>query len=175
MANIDAPIGLWPVRHLTGGEIRANEYIVTTGATIYQGDLLKVVAAGTVEPSAANDGVIVIGVAAEYVSDSASAAGKKIRVYDDPYIVFGVQMDDAGVITSSAADVFATANHLAGSGSATTYLSGHELDESDIGTGGQLRILGLCNTRDANNAWGDHADVEVQIAEHIFNAAVAGV
>ncbi len=38
MANIDAPIGFWPVRHLTGGQIRANKYIVTTGATIYQGD-----------------------------------------------------------------------------------------------------------------------------------------
>lgn len=175
MANIDAPIGFFPVRHLTGGEIRANKYVLTTGSTAYRGDLLKVVAAGTVEPSAANDGVIVIGVAAEYIDDSASAGGKEILVYDDPYLVYCVQMDDAGAITSSAADIFATANHLAGSGSSTTKLSGHELDESDIGTGGQLRILGLCNVRDSNNAWGDNADVEVQIAEHIFNAAVAGV
>lgn len=176
MANIDNPIGLWPVKHLAGGEAdRTNQYIVTTGATIYKGDLLKVVAGGTVEPSAANDGVIVIGVAAEYVDDSASAGSKTVLVYDDPYTIFGIQMDDAGAITSSAVDIFATANHLAGSGSTTTHLSGFELDESDIGTGGQLQILGLCNTRDANNAWGDHADVLVRIAEHLFNAAVAGV
>jgi len=174
MANIDAPIGLWVSRHLTGGEIRAKDYCVTASATIFQGDLLKVVAAGTVQASVANDGVIVIGVAAEYKVGNSSGT-TKILVYDDPYIIFGVQMDDDGAITSSAIDVFATANHLAGTGSTTTYLSGHELDESDIGTGGQLRILGLCNTRDPNNAWGDHADVEVQIAEHIFNAAVAGV
>jgi len=174
MANIDAPIGFWVSRHKTGGEIRANSYTLTASATVYRGDLLKVVAGGTVEASAANDGVIVIGVAAEYKVAAATGI-TKVLVYDDPYIVFGVQMDDAGAITSSAVDVFATANHLAGSGSATTFLSGFELDESDIGTGGQLRILGLCDTRDPNNAWGHNADVEVQIAEHIFNAAVAGV
>lgn len=174
MPNIDAPIGFWVSRHLTGGEIRAKDYCVTANATIFRGDLLKVVAAGTVEASAAGGGVTVIGVAAEYKVGNA-AGTTKILVYDDPYIIFGVQMDDEGLIVSSAIDVFATANHLAGIGSTTTYLSGHELEESNIGTGGQLRILGLCNTRDPNNAWGDWADVEVQIAQHLFNAAVAGV
>jgi len=174
MANIDAPVGFFPVRHLTGGEIRTNEYVLTTGQTVYRGDLLKVVAGGTVQVAAADIGLSAIGVAAEYVSDSDSAGGKTVKVYDDPYIVFGVQMDDVGT-DSTSADIFATANHLAGSGSTTTYLSGHELDMSDIGTGAQLKILGLCMTRDANNAWGGNADVEVIFNEHLFKAAVAGV
>lgn len=171
MANVDNPRGFWPVGHLCGAPITTREFVVTTGKTCYQGDLLKVVAAGTVEPAAANDGIIVIGVAAEYVSDAASAGGKKIRVYADPYILFGVQTD-TGTATTSAG-VFATANHEAGSGSSTTKQSGHELDASDIGTGGQLQILGLVD--EPNNAWGEHSDVVVRIAEHLFNAAVAGV
>lgn len=171
MANVDNPRGFWPVAHLCGGQIQTREFIVTTGQVIYQGDLLKVMAAGTVEESDANDGVIVIGVAAEYVTDAASAGGKKIQVYCDPYIVFGVQADTGTAPT--AADLFAQANHVAGAGSATTKLSGHELDASDITTGGQLRIIGKVESPD--NAWGEHVDLLVVISEHYFNAAVAGV
>ena len=171
MANKDFPRGLWPIRHLTGGEIRSREYTVTTGSTVYTGDLLKAVNGGTVEPSAANDGIIVVGVAAHYVDDSASAGGKKVQVYDDPYIVFGAQAD-SGTATTSA-DVFETANHVAGSGSSTSYLSGHELDASDIATGAQLKIIGLVDAQ--GNAWGEHSDVEVLINEHLYKAAVAGV
>lgn len=164
MANVDSPRGFWPLRHLSGGEIRTTKYILTTGATAYQGDLLKGVAGGTVEPSAANDGIIVVGVAAEYVDDSASAGGKTILVYDDPNIVFGVQADSG--TTVAATEVFATANHVAGSGSATTYQSGHELDSSDLGTGLQLRVIGKIDTPD--NAWGEHVNLEVIINEHIL-------
>lgn len=171
MANVDSPKGFWPLRHLCGGEIRTNQYTLTTGSTAYKGDLLKVVAAGTVEPSAADDGTIVVGVAAEYVDDSASVGGQNIAVWDDPYIVFGVQ-SDSGTATTSA-DMFATANHVAGSGSTTTHLSGHELDASDITTGSQLKIIGLISTPD--NAWGEHSKLEVLINEHLYKAAVAGV
>lgn len=171
MANVDNPRGFWPVGHLCGAPITTREFIVTTGQTIYQGDLLKCVDAGTVEESDANDGVIVVGVAAEYVDDSGSAGGKKIRVYCDPYILFGVQCDSGTAPAATA--VFSTANHVAGSGSSTTKLSGHELDASDIETGGQIEVLGLVD--EPNNTWGEHCDVVVRIAEHKFNAAVAGL
>lgn len=171
MANVDNPKGFWPIRHQCGGEIRSNEYIVTTGSTVYRGDLLKVVAAGTVEAAAADAGVIVVGVAAEYASDSGSAGGVKVLVYDDPYIVFGIQADTGTAV--AATGVFATANHVAGSGSATTFLSGHELDSSDIGTGAQLKIIGKIS--EPNNSWAEHVDLEVLISEHLYKAAVAGV
>jgi hypothetical protein len=171
MANVDQLRGFWPIGHLLGGEIRTKTFIVTTGATCYQGDLLKVVAAGTVEPSVADDGVIVIGVAAEYVTDSGSAGGKEIQVYADPYIEFGIQ-SDSGTATT-ALTVFATANHVATTGNTTTLQSKHELDSSDITTGGQLEILGLVDMPD--NDWGEHSKLRVRIAEHKWNAAVAGV
>jgi len=159
MANRDFVRGFYPLRHISGAPIVANEYIVTTGATIYQGDLVSMAAAGTVGAAVANDGIVVIGVAAEYVSDSGSAGGKKILIYDDPNIVFGVQCVTGYAI--AAADVFITANHIAGSGSAVTKLSGHELNS---GAGNQMRVLGLVTTPD--NAWGEHADVEVVLVEH---------
>jgi len=171
MANVDNPRGFWPVKHLSGGEIRTHPYLVTTGATVYPGDLLKVVDAGTVEAAAANDGVIVIGVAAEYVNDAASAGSKAVQVYDDPHIVFGVQADSGTAV--AATEVFETANHVATTGSTTMYHSLQELDASDIATGAQLKIIGKLDSPD--NAWGEHVDLLVVIAEHMFNAAVAGV
>lgn len=171
MANTDTPRGFWPLRHLSGGEIRLTKYTLTTGSTAYRGDLLKIVAAGTVEPGAADIGTAAIGVAAHYADDSDSDGGVAILVYDDPNIVFGVQ-SDSGTATT-AADIGATANHAAGSGNATTGISGHELDSSDIGSGAQLKILGLIPTPD--NAWGEHSNLAVIFNEHHYKAAVAGV
>ena len=169
MANRDNPKGLWPLYSLTGGEMRTRKYTLTTGQTVYKGDLLKVIAGGTVEEADANDGIIVIGVAAEYVDGT--VAGTEVLVYDDPYIVFGVQCDTGTVPLVS--QIHATANHVAGAGSSVTKLSGHELDTSDLGTGGQLKVVGLVEEPD--NAWLEHAFVAVLIAEHFYNAAVAGV
>lgn len=171
MANVDILRGFLPVGHLGGGDIRTRQHIVTTGQIIYPGDLVKIVAAGTVEESDADDGVIVIGVSADYVNDSASAGGLTAGIYTDPMIVFEIQ-SDSGTATT-AADVGATANHVATTGNTTTLLSKHELDSSDITTGGQLKILGLVNR--TGNAYGEHSKLLVTIAEHFYNAAVAGV
>ena len=172
MANADTPLGFRPLRHRSGGEVRTTQYTVTTGDTIYQGDLVTAEAAGTVTAAAVDDGIAVVGVAAHYVDDSASAGGKTILIYDDPNIVFRVQMDDAGT-ASTAADIFSAADHLAGSGDSTTKQSGHELDMSKIGSTEQLKIIGL--VREDGNAWGANADVEVVINEHKYHAAVAGL
>lgn len=170
MANVDNARGFWPVRHLSGGEIRTNNYPMTASTTIYKGDLLKVVDGGTVEPAAADAGIIVIGVAAEY-KVSAATGTTEVAVYDDPNIIFGVQADTGTAV--AATERFETANHVAGSGSATTKLSGHELDSSDIATGSQLKIIGIIN--EPLNSWAEHVDLEVLINEHLFRGAVAGV
>ncbi len=170
MANLDNAKGFWPVGHLTGGEIRTNSYLITASQTVYQGALLKVVDGGTVQESAADDGLIVIGVAAEYKVGNSSGT-TELQVYDDPYIIYGVQADTGTSV--AATEVFETANHVAGSGSTTTKLSGHELDSSDIATGAQLKIIGKID--EPNNSWAEHVDLKVIINEHLFKAAVAGV
>lgn len=173
MANTDNPRGLWPIRHLCGGKIRTNSYTLTTSTAVYQGDVLKVVAGGTVEPAAADDGIIVVGVSAEYVAAADAAAGTEIQVYDDPYIVFGIQCDSG--TAAAATDVFHAADHVAGSGSSTTGMSGHELDSSELASGSQdqLQVIGLVNRPD--NAWGEHAKVEVIFKQHLYRADVADV
>jgi len=175
MANLDNARGFWPIRHLCGGEIRTNTYIVTTStAAIYKGDALKVVAAGTVEVAGATSGVIVVGVAAEWVTAAkAATAGTTIQVYDDPFIVFGVQCDSG--TAAAAIDVFSTADLVVTTGDTVLGISKHELDTSDLAAGSQasLKVIGLVD--EPGNAWGEHADVEVLFNEHLYKAAVAGV
>lgn len=170
MANTDNPNGFKPVRHLTGGEIRTSTHILTASATVYPGDVLKVVTAGSVEAATANDGIICIGVAAEYKVAGATGI-VQVEVYDDPNIVFMVQTD-SGTATD-VGNVYNTANHVATTGDTGTKASNQELDSSDITTGAQFKILGLYKAPD--NAWGEHSKVEVVFNEHLLKAAVAGV
>ena len=62
MANKDAAFGFRPVRHLTGGEIRANEYTIAAnyGTDIFHGQCVKAVTAGGIEAAAA--GNVILGV-----------------------------------------------------------------------------------------------------------------
>lgn len=171
MANTDSPKGFWPLRHLTGGEIRTQSYPITASQTIYKGDPLKVVAGGTVEVAAANDGVVVIGIAAEYKVGN-SAGTTLIQVYDDPYIVFGVQGTTGTTLASSAR--FATANMITyATGDTKTKVSIMELAVGTLGTTTDFKIIGLIDAVD--NVWGEHTDLEVVFNNHFYKAAVAGV
>lgn len=163
MANEDNPRGFWPTRHFKGGVVRMNTYLVTSGQTVYQGDVLKAVNGGTVEEADAGDDNIVVGVAAHYANDSASAGDVTVEVYDDPGIVFAVQFNSS--YTSTASDVFAGADHLATVGTTAKDLSNHELKDATTGAQ-QCKILGLLKL--PNNAWGEHAVVEILFAEHYW-------
>lgn len=156
--NLDQPMGFIPTRHLKGGQIRSNQHILTAGQTVYPGDVLKWVAGGSVEIAAAGDGAIVIGVAAEY--KVAPATGTTyIQVYDDPDIVFKVQVRTGD--TPAVADTYSAGDHLATSGDSTLKQSRQELK---LDGNAQFVILGLYRAED--NAWGEHADVEVIFGEH---------
>ena len=166
MANSNTPMGAWPVEGLFGpaNDIgRTLPFKVKASQTIYVGDFLSADATGTVVASTADDGVIVVGVASHYVVGNASGT-TDIAVWPATWYIFGIQ-SDTGTATT-AADVFATANHVAGSGDATTKMSGHELDASDIGTGLQMRLLGLDPT--PGNAWGEHSIVRFMFNECIL-------
>jgi len=162
MANVDSPRGMYPIRHLSGGEIRTNSYILTTSTAVYIGDLVSAVNTGTVTPSSAAAAQIVVGVSAEYVAAADASAGRTIQVYDDPMIVFGIQSVTGQ--TPAAADIWTTCDHVAGAGSATTGMSGHEANTA--ATDAQLRIIGKVSSPD--NAWGEHVDLEVVFNEHLF-------
>ncbi len=60
MANKDAAFGFRPVRHLTGGDIQANEYTIAAnyGTDIFHGQCVKAVTAGGIEAAAAGNVIL---------------------------------------------------------------------------------------------------------------------
>jgi hypothetical protein len=167
MSNLDNPVGFYPIDHLCGGEIRSHEYTVTTGQTIYKGDPVMLIAAGTVSVIAATDDVKCTGIAAEYVYDGLSAGGKKIQVYDDPHIIFGVQSTTGQ--TPGLTEVGASADMITyGAGSSTTHLSIMELAAASAQTA-MFLVVGKIDSPD--NAWGEHCDLKVIFNEHRYKAS----
>ena len=171
MANSDSPRGMWPLRHLTGGEIRTSEYGLTAGSgqLLTKGDPVERLAAGTIDRAEATDTMLGVFAGASYkdasgnyhYSDQIVAARSsytelKAYVWDDPFIVFGIQA--AGSI--AAADVFTLRKITIGSGNTTTKLSICEISAAS-GSGG-LTVLGKIDRPD--NAWGSNVDVEVMIS-----------
>jgi len=50
MANLDAPQGFTPMRHMSGGVIRANAYEIANGSgtSIFTGDAVQLLTNGTI-------------------------------------------------------------------------------------------------------------------------------
>ncbi len=191
MANTNAPYGLKPVRHMSGGNIQSEEYPIATGyaTAIYTGDPVLqhsdgsiIIAVGTGgTPSTQTFGVFggVDYVDASgnqkyspYWPASTTATSIKAHIYTDPNIIFAIQSDATGV---AAADIGQLADVEIVAGDAKTGKSKTNLDMStgSATTGKHLRILRLID--DGENAAGAYADVEVVFAEHALKGVVSGV
>lgn len=178
MANVDAPNGFTPVRHLTGGTIRMEEMPIASGeaAAIFSGDVVEMQAGGTIKVGTATSGDAACGIfagcsytasdgtpvyskywpAATVTSGAADAIG---YVYSDPNIVFSAQTTGTAAQTENGAllDLTATA------GSVATGRSNQEINEA-ASTVDQFRQLGLVKKPD--NAWGANAEIEVTFYKH---------
>lgn len=187
MANIDAPNGLRPVKHLDGSPYNgaANRYYVpaTDGTALFVGDAVKSTGsadangvAGVIQAAAGNNirGVVVgvEPVAADSASYRAASTEAYVYVADAPDLVFEVQEDSVGAALA-AVNVGQNADLVVAAGNTATGTSGMELDSSTaVGTTAQLRILGLAQRPD--NEIGDNAKILVSINEHELKIA-AGV
>lgn len=187
MANTDAPFGFRPVRHLMGGLVRSNQYHIEGGlaANIFRGDPVK--STGTTKrvtvAAAGNtivgvfDGCQYVNAQGEIVYSNYWPTGQTVKtgtvpiayVFDDPNILFEVQVDGA----FAEADVGQDADFVAGTGSTSTGNSAFELDSSDIGTGDNLHIYDY--VRDGQNEVGTNARVLVLIKEHELRGALTEV
>ena len=160
MANSDAAFGFKPVRHLSGGQIRTQEYKIANnyGTVIYQGQAVKAVAAGGIEVAAAGDVVLGIFNGCFYTDPTTSkptfsntypastaAADIVANVFDDPQIVFEVQHDGTG----TAAMNFSGFDLVGTAGTSASGRSTQELDTSSSGTSGQFKQIGI--SKDASN------------------------
>ena len=181
MANKDGAFGFRPVRHLTGGLIRRNEYKIAAnyGTAIYQGQCVIAVTAGGIEAAAA--GNVIVGVFGgcfytdptsgkptfnNYYPASTNASDIVAYVYDDPRIVFEVQHDGTG----TAAMNFSGFDLVGTGGSTLSGRSTQELDTSTSTTSGQFKQIGI--SKDPNNsdvsAANANAYVVANVGEHTW-------
>ena len=187
MANRDKPNGFKATVKLDGSVIPHRWFPVDSGngTAIFVGDLVTAGSDGNVNPSAADDGITVLG-AVDGISDlneisqghpnsagttkhlPASTAGFVNVALAVADAVFEVQSDSGTSVAESAR--FATANHAAGAGDTVTSQSRHELDSSDIGTGLQCRIIDKVDEPDNN--WDEqHVQLLVTFNESVLKGA----
>lgn len=204
MANTNNPFGLKPVRRRGGAAYHVEEstpfYVPSTYATaLFIGD--PVIKTGTsntasvtapgaglfppgtlpeINKATAGAGNAITGVIVGFAADPAgldrvhnpASTARVVYVATDPDLVYEVQASAGLAVTDVAnnADLtFATA------GSATTGLSGVQLDSANIGTGAtkQVKILRVVN-RD-NVETGTNAKVEVLINNSTEMPGTAGI
>lgn len=193
MPNIDAPHGFFPVGHLDGSAFngRVSMYLLPSGdgTATFIGDPVKsggtAGAAGTVvfgqdvegmptiARAAAGDALrgVVVGFlpnpADLSIRHRVASTNRIALVADSPDVVFEAQEDSTGgALAATAVGANVDFDGIA-NGSATTGISGAELDSSAVEsttTSAQFRILGLLKSPD--NAIGTNARWLVMINEH---------
>lgn len=164
MANEDVPKGFSPY----GLVYPPYPYRKASGAVaVYRGDLLIRVNDGTVTLATAGS-TILCGASRDYYASG--SAYTSVMVYDDVDQKFTGQ-DDGDSATPAVTTLGLNADHVQGTGSAVTFLSGHEIDISTATTAtAGLRLLEFVR-RDDNDPTDDNAEWVVLINEHWLNAA----
>ena len=180
MANKDAAFGGRPIRHLTGGIIRSNEYkmVYEYGANVFTGDFVKLAATGYVQVAGAGDRLLGVFGGCSYTASDGSKVFKRYwptgtatlnngdvtaYVYDDPNIVWAIQSSGSADFN----DIGSLADIVAGTGSTVTGQSAFEINSSTGQASANLRILGLYN--EPKNAYGTNGVLEAVIHEHELN------
>ena len=182
MANKDAAFGFKPTRHLTGGQIRAEEYAIAAnyGSAIYTGQVVEAVAGGGIEAAAAGDtqqagvfgGVFYTDPSTSkptfkaFYAASTNASDLKATVYADPYIVYEAQHDGTG----TAAMNNSCFDFVGVGGNTTTGMSTSELDTSESGTSGNFKQIGISKDPENSDTGSANANAYCvfNTGEHIF-------
>lgn len=192
MANQDIPVGLKPVKTLSGapwnGKVNVY-YIPASDATeMFKGDAVKSAGSAdatgmfpTVAQVTAGDAIrgvivgfgtdpnIMINPDAPNATHRAASTAMYCLVVDDPNVIFEIQEDSVGGALT-VDDVGLSVDLTVGTGNTVTGLSGMEIDSSSkIITAATLKLLRLVNRED--NALGTNAQWEVLIAEHEMKLA----
>lgn len=191
MANTDAAFGLRPVRHSGGGTIRLSEYTIASGynTDLFYGDPVKSTGTGrNIEIGTGGGNILGMFCGCEYTETTGrevfskrwpasttvqTGSTVKASVIDDHQVVFEAQCDEDIV----EADIGNTADLISGTGDSTTEKSGWEIDSSSVGTGAQIKLLGLSPAihNDNSNDYGNFAVVQFLIAEHELRGATVAV
>src|SRR3990172_868317 len=156
--NVDRPNGLIPVGTITGAPWNDVVEVITLDAThaaMYIGDVIKMTSDGYPEIFAAGDSAVtaigvVVGVevnrglnaATEFPGYMPLNIAGKVHVVTDPSVIFEVQEDGVGG-SLALADAGLNIEIINGGGSATTGVSGMEIDSSTKATTATLNARWL--------------------------------
>jgi hypothetical protein len=194
MATTATPFGLKPVQLLGGtsfaGATRQYKIANNYGTNIFNGSIVKIVAAGGIELmldrgtnadqfDAATIGVFV---GCSYTSPEskqvvfsnyypASTAADDIVAYvvDDPNTLFKAQADDTLAATARGANIHLAAVQSGSTGNTTTGNSTSALDASEIATTNTFPFRIVDFTNDALNEAGDaYTEVIVKFNAHFY-------
>lgn len=176
MANADVAFGF----EATGIMYGLQPYSVdaSNGTAIFRNDIIMMESDGNVAPATAGNtqliGAVVGNTAATTAQKAlvAASTAATILVHDHPNQRYYAQ-DDGDSGTPAQTNVGNNTDHVAGAGSTTTGLSGHELDASGYGaTAAGFRVLDFMLRDD--NAVGVNAIQLCEINEH-FLKTTSGV
>ncbi|HTG45208.1 MAG TPA: hypothetical protein VK633_11825 [Verrucomicrobiae bacterium] len=175
MANVDNARGLHPIRGSNGGEPRMRVYKANVTTDIFQGDVVEMLATGTVKSIVTTTGsATAIGVAANRVDASIQATSQDVLVYDDPDQEFEVQ-DDGEAATPSQAVVGATFALILTTGNTTTGMSKHEIDASAAGVSATDAVLVQGFKLGPSFSIGKYATHIVRLNQHLYRTGSAGI
>jgi hypothetical protein len=175
MANRDNPHGLAPLmRTLSGGVPSVRQYArdADSATAIFINDVVARDDDGNINAGGTPGTTTPQGVALVYAPGS--VAKTDILVMDSPDALFEAQ-DNDDTDGFAEADMGLNCNLIFGAGSTTTFISGHELDESEIATTNTYDVHLLRKLDLPDNAYGEHVRVEVVFNKHRLNPGVAGV
>lgn len=149
MANTDAAYGFKPWGPLLSSFPYTKD---ASAAESFINDVMMGEADGGVAPATAGS----VNVLGSNLTYSAGSTAATVMISDDPDQKYQAQED--GTVTGGVAGIHAVIDHIAGAGSSTTKLSGHELDSSDLNvSGGGFQLVDLVNREDnevaANAEW----------------------
>ena len=178
MANIDAPKGFVPVRHMNGsawnGQLQMFLIPSSDGTAVFVGDIVKTAgssgAAGTVVngidvegmqtvalATAGTTGQDIVGVVRGFLPDftdltkkhRAASTARIALVVTDPTVVYEVQ-EDADTTPIAAASVGLNVAYTTTAGNSTTGVSKMEIDSTTVATTATLplKVLGLAKRPD---------------------------
>lgn len=174
MANRDNPHGLHPLMRTMGGGVPRVDYfakVVGYGTALFIGDAVFRVADGSIDKSGTPGTTAYSGVNLNW--GAASTATNHVVIIS-PNALFEAQ-DNNDSDGTAEADMGLNANLELNAGSATTLISGHEIDESTENTTSTLdvHLLGKLNVPD--NAYGGWCRVEIMFNKHRMAPATAGI
>lgn len=176
MSSTNAPFGLMPAKHLSGGTLRPEATTIASGygTAIYKNGAVKMLTDGTIGAAAAGDAIIGSFQGCEYTDATgirveghywpASTVATDIVAYVtmDPNIVYLIQADGS-VATSKIGEMAditaATAGSTVTGWSATTIANGTST------TTAQLQVIGIPVDPD-NVAADTYTKVLVRIGKH---------